>query len=526
MSARPTTRCRRAPSTAPGSGTPFALNDKLRDVDADRPRPHRRRRRTSSSTATTISMRARATATSCASSRPTTSGWRSSPISAASRSAWPSTATTISTSASAAWGFTAITPERKVEKVDRRDQPQPATRSTTTAGCGSPTTSTSPTTAASSSPRRPCATRCTNGPVDGLEARGNGRIICYDPQQRHDAHGAARPEIPQRHLHRQRRQVDPVRRDLGLLRSSATGSTARRPARPRWCIDNLPGYPDNINLASDGNYWLALVGMRSPALDLAWKMPGFRKRMAQARAASTNGCSRTSTPAACQVQRAAARCSNRSGTCGGENHPMITSMREHRGYLYLGGIMNNRIGRYKLADADPDFVQYDRRWGQERMIARPQGVRRPAARPRRRDHHRAVVRRRAEAEPDPREAPRPSLQLEAPEDLGDRRQGAVRRRRRRRSVRLDGAARAPSVAHASTAPITALCCLPDGGIAVALGGREVQRLRAAASDGRRLRRCRRPALNARQRAVAGAATARCSRPTARRRDRSRTGSTT
>ena len=42
---------------------------------------------------------------------------------------------------------------------------------------------------------------------------------------------------------------------------------------------------------------------------------------------------------------------------------MVTSMREHKGYLYLGGILNNRIGRYKLAGADPDFVQYDRRWG-------------------------------------------------------------------------------------------------------------------------------------------------------------------
>ena len=42
---------------------------------------------------------------------------------------------------------------------------------------------------------------------------------------------------------------------------------------------------------------------------------------------------------------------------------MITSMREHRGQLYLGGIMNNRIGRYTLPGADPDFVQYDRRWG-------------------------------------------------------------------------------------------------------------------------------------------------------------------
>ena len=34
-------------------------------------------------------------------------------------------------------------------------------------------------------------------------------------------------------------------------------------------IADLPGYPDNINRASDGTYWLALVGMRTPAFDLA-----------------------------------------------------------------------------------------------------------------------------------------------------------------------------------------------------------------------------------------------------------------
>jgi ribose transport system permease protein len=38
-------------------------------------------------------------------------------------------------------------------------------------------------------------------------------------------------------------------------------------------------------------------------------------------------------------------------------------MREHRGYLYLGGIQNNRIGRYRLPKADANFVQYDVRWG-------------------------------------------------------------------------------------------------------------------------------------------------------------------
>ena len=71
-------------------------------------------------------------------------------------------------------------------------------------------------------------------PVDGLEARGNGRIICYDPQHRQHAHRAARPEVPQRHLHRQRRPIDPVRRDLGLLHQALLVRRAEEGARPRW----------------------------------------------------------------------------------------------------------------------------------------------------------------------------------------------------------------------------------------------------------------------------------------------------
>ena len=33
-------------------------------------------------------------------------------------------------------------------------------------------------------------------------------------------------------------------------------------------ITGLPGYPDNINRASDGTYWLALVGMRTPSFSV------------------------------------------------------------------------------------------------------------------------------------------------------------------------------------------------------------------------------------------------------------------
>ena len=53
------------------------------------------------------------------------------------------------------------------------------------------------------------------------------------------------------------------------------------PAPPKSLIDEIPGHPDNINRASDGNYWLALVGIRTPAFDLAMRKPGFRLRMAK-----------------------------------------------------------------------------------------------------------------------------------------------------------------------------------------------------------------------------------------------------
>ena len=118
-------------------------------------------------------------------------------------------------------------------------------------------------------------------PVDALESRGNGRIICYDPKHGNDAHGAAQPASSRTASACATTASRSCSPRPGAAASAATGSTARRRAQLEIVIDNLPGYPDNINRASDGNYWLALVGMRTPALDLALRMPGFRKRMAR-----------------------------------------------------------------------------------------------------------------------------------------------------------------------------------------------------------------------------------------------------
>ncbi len=42
---------------------------------------------------------------------------------------------------------------------------------------------------------------------------------------------------------------------------------------------------------------------------------------------------------------------------------MITSMREHKGALYLGGVTNNKIGRLRLAGADARWTGPQSYWG-------------------------------------------------------------------------------------------------------------------------------------------------------------------
>jgi ribose transport system permease protein len=53
------------------------------------------------------------------------------------------------------------------------------------------------------------------------------------------------------------------------------------------------------------------------------------------------------------------------GDMTGVSHPMVTSMREHKGWLYIGGILNNRVGRYKIPGADPNWTAPVAYWGEK-----------------------------------------------------------------------------------------------------------------------------------------------------------------
>lgn len=199
-------------------------------------------------------------------------------------------------------------------------------------------------------------------PVDCLESRGNGRIICFDPNT-----GTTRTVLknllfPNGICMTHDRQSF-LFAETWACRISRYWFDGPKKGTAETVIGDLPGYPDNINRASDGTYWLALVGMRTPALDLALKMPGFRRRMARRTAPDEWMYPNINTGCIVRFDEAG-RIIETLWDLGGENHPMITSMREHKGHLYIGGILNNRIGRLKLEGADTGWSGWKSYWGQ------------------------------------------------------------------------------------------------------------------------------------------------------------------
>ncbi len=198
--------------------------------------------------------------------------------------------------------------------------------------------------------------------VDALEGRGNGRIIRYDPTT-----GVTRTILRSLLF---ANGVCMAHDNKSFLFAETWGCRISRywlegpkEGKIEVVIADLPGYPDNINRGSRGTYWLGLAGTRTPSYDMAMTMPAFRRRMARRVAGDewlfpnvNVGCVVHFDENGSVVETLWDR--------GGENHPAITSMREHRGYLYLGGVTNNRIGRIKLADADPDWTGPASYWGE------------------------------------------------------------------------------------------------------------------------------------------------------------------
>jgi ribose transport system permease protein len=203
--------------------------------------------------------------------------------------------------------------------------------------------------------------------LDGFEGRGNGRLICHDPATgktqtilsnlafpngvciSHDGHSV-------------------LWASTWLCRIYRYWIQGEKAGALELLVDNLPGYPDNINRASDGTYWLALVGIRSPVYDLAMADPSFRTRMVKQIPPDEWLCPGINFGCVIKFDDAG-NVRESLWDPGATSHPTITSMREHKGYLYIGGLENNRIGRLPLPDADPTWTGWNSYWGDKRQGA-------------------------------------------------------------------------------------------------------------------------------------------------------------
>lgn len=185
--------------------------------------------------------------------------------------------------------------------------------------------------------------------LDGVEGRPNGRLICYDPET-DKTQTVLRGLVFPNGICICHDGESLLIASTWLCRITRYWFAGPKKGQVEIFMDNFPGYLDNINRGSDGTYWVALNGMRSPVYDLAMSMPKFRRRMMKR--IPRDEWLYPSLNHGCVVKVSEA--GEVLGTYwdpGGEKHASITSMREHDGYLYIGGLENNRIGRYKLDEA-------------------------------------------------------------------------------------------------------------------------------------------------------------------------------
>jgi ribose transport system permease protein len=211
-----------------------------------------------------------------------------------------------------------------------------------------------------------CTTRyeMTTNTLDILESRPNGRLVCYDPATR-----KTRTVI--NHFYFPNGICVSHDGKSVLIASTSSCKIFRywlqgpKKGKTEVLIEHLPGNPDNINRASDGTYWLALVGIRTPTFDLAARKPGFRLRMVKQVPADewlapglNHGCVLKFNEAGEALES--------WWDPTGVSHSTLTSMREHKGFVYLGGLENNRIGRVKLDGVDDTWTGYEAYWGNRR----------------------------------------------------------------------------------------------------------------------------------------------------------------
>ncbi|MFT3851314.1 MAG: SMP-30/gluconolactonase/LRE family protein [Ilumatobacteraceae bacterium] len=179
-----------------------------------------------------------------------------------------------------------------------------------------------------------------------MEARPNGRVLCYDPRTRTCTTVVKNYAFPNGICVAHDGQSLFIC-STALCRIDRLWLHGPKEGTLEPFMENLPACPDNINRASDGTYWVAFAAMRTPAYDLSLRSPKFRRRMVRELPADEWLTPNQNTSCVVNVDEMG-RVLDALWDQTFRDHAVITSMREHDGHLYLGGLTNNRVGRVPI----------------------------------------------------------------------------------------------------------------------------------------------------------------------------------
>lgn len=179
---------------------------------------------------------------------------------------------------------------------------------------------------------------------DLLEARPHGRFLSYDPATGH-------VKVLLKNLYFANGVALSQQEDFVLINETYRYRIVRywlkgpKAGTHEVFVDNLPGFPDNISSNRKGTFWLALFTVRNDTMDKLHPSPFLKAQMSKL--------PRTFWPKPLPYGLVLALDDQGKITRSlheptGKHLKEITSAREYDGYLYLGSLHNDRIGKYKL----------------------------------------------------------------------------------------------------------------------------------------------------------------------------------
>ncbi|XP_026438751.1 protein STRICTOSIDINE SYNTHASE-LIKE 4-like [Papaver somniferum] len=184
--------------------------------------------------------------------------------------------------------------------------------------------------------------------LDTLEAKPNGRILKYNPSTRKTTiliDGLCFPNG----VALSRDQHFLVFCESWRFRCLKYWLKGENKGQLEVFIDNLPGGPDNINLAPDGSFWIALLPLAPKGLEFIHKWPILKYMVAQF-PTLPDSLRVGKRSMVVNVAADGKKIIRKFDDEGAKVIPFLTSPVEFEDHLYLGSLGTNFVGKLKLND--------------------------------------------------------------------------------------------------------------------------------------------------------------------------------